>query len=198
VNTTNSTRQEDGAVRKLFSFIVMTLDGYHEGPNQEFDWPNVDDEFYEFSISQLNDIGLLIFGRATYEGMASFWPTELAATAPPEITEFMNSLPKVVVSTRLTSADWNNTTLVTGDVSEAVAKLKEQPGKDIAVFGSSNLTARLLELNLIDELRVMVNPVLLGGGHSLLAGLTGRVALELQRTMTFRSGNVLLCYRPVT
>ncbi|HEY9377420.1 MAG TPA: hypothetical protein VIQ02_10025, partial [Jiangellaceae bacterium] len=63
-------------MRKLFAFITITLDGYHEGPNQEFDWPNVDDEFYEFSISQLNDIGLLVFGRATYEGMAGYWPTE--------------------------------------------------------------------------------------------------------------------------
>jgi dihydrofolate reductase len=185
-------------VRKLFAFITITLDGYHEGPNQEFDWPNVDDEFYEFSISQLNDIGLLVFGRATYEGMAGYWPTESAVADSPEIAEFMNSLPKVVVSTSLTSADWNNTALVTGDVSEAVAKLKEQPGKHIAVFGSSNLTARLLELNLVDELRVMVNPVLLGAGHSVVAGLTSRVKLELHRTTTFRSGNVLLCYRPIT
>jgi dihydrofolate reductase len=194
----HSTRQEDGPVRKLFSFIVMTLDGYHEGPNQEFDWPNVDDEFDEFSLSQLNDIGLLMFGRATYEGMAAFWPTELAATESPEITEFMNSLPKVVFSNSLTSANWSNTTLAVGDLSETVSQLKEQPGKDIAVFGSSNLTVSLLELNLIDELRVMVHPVVLGAGHSMLAGLTSRVTLELQRTMTFRSGNVLLCYRPVT
>ena len=185
-------------MRKLIAFIVMTLDGYHEGPNQEFDWPNVDEEFDEFSVSQLNDIGLLVFGRATYEGMAAFWPTELAAAESPQITEFMNSVPKVVVSNSLRSADWNNTTLVTGDVSQAVAELKNQPGKDIAVFGSSTLTASLLEEDVVDELRVMVNPVLLGAGHSLVAGLTRRVQLELQRSTTFRSGNVLLCYRPIS
>jgi dihydrofolate reductase len=185
-------------VRKLFSFITVTLDGYHEGPNQEFDWPNVDDEFYEFSISQLRDIGLLVFGRATYEGMAAYWPTESAIADSPEIAEFMNSLPKVVVSNSLTTADWNNTTLVTGDLPNALAALKEQPGKDIAVFGSSNLTASLLAQDLVDELRVMVNPVLLGAGHSLLAGLASRVRLELEWTTTFRSGNVLLCYRPVS
>jgi dihydrofolate reductase len=109
----------------------------------------------------------------------------------------MNSLPKVVFSNSLSAADWRNTTLVTGDVSRAVAELKDQPGKDIAVFGSSNLTVSLLAQNLVDELRVMVNPVLLGAGHSLFSGLAKRVQLELQRTMTFRSGNVLLCYRPV-
>jgi dihydrofolate reductase len=185
-------------MRKLFAFIVTTLDGYHEGPNQEFDWPNVDEEFDEFSVSQLNDIGLLVFGRATYEGMAAFWPTESAAAEAPEITEYMNSIPKVVISNSLTAADWSNTTLVTGDVSQAVAELKKQPGRDIAVFGSSTLTASLLEQNLVDELRVMVHPVLLGAGHSLVAGLTRRVQLELQRTATFHSGNVLLCYRPVS
>jgi dihydrofolate reductase len=185
-------------MRKLFAFIVTTLDGYHEGPNREFDWPNVDEEFDEFSVSQLNDIGLLVFGRATYQGMAAFWSTELAAAESREITEFMNSIPKIVISNSLTTADWNNTTLVTGDVPEAVAELKKQQGKDIAVFGSSMLTAGLLEQNLVDELRVMVNPVLLGAGHSLVAGLTRRVQLELRRTTTFRSGNVLLCYRPVS
>jgi dihydrofolate reductase len=185
-------------MRKLFAFIVVTLDGYHEGPNQEFDWPNVDEEFDEFSVSQLNDIGLLVFGRATYEGMAAFWPTELAAAESPEITEFMNAIPKVVISKSLAKAEWNNTMLIKGDVSEAVAALKAHPGKDIAVFGSSTLTASLLDQDLLDELRVMVHPVLLGAGHSLLAGLTSRVKLELQRAMTFRSGNVLLCYRPVS
>jgi dihydrofolate reductase len=184
-------------MRKLFAFIVTTLDGYHEGPNEEFDWPNVDEEFDEFSVSQLNDIGLLVFGRATYEGMAAFWPTEMAAAEAPKITGFMNSIPKVVITNSLTTADWNNTTIVTGDTSDVVAQLKKQPGKDIAVFGSSTLTAGLLEQNLVDELRVMVHPVLLGAGHSLVAGLTHRVQLELQRTTTFHSGNVLLCYRPV-
>jgi dihydrofolate reductase len=185
-------------VRKLFAFIVMTLDGYHAGQHQEFDWPNVDEEFEEFSVRQLNDIGLLVFGRATYEGMAAFWPTELAAAEAAQITEFMNSVPKVVISNSLTTADWNNTTVISGDVSAAVTELRGRPGKDIAVFGSSNLTASLLDQNLVDELRVMVHPVLLGGGHSLLAGLSRRVHLELQRTTTFRSGNVLLCYRPIS
>jgi dihydrofolate reductase len=98
----------------------------------------------------------------------------------------------------LTSADWSNTTVATGNVAEMVTQLKRQPGKDIAVFGSSQLTVSMLKQNLVDELRVMVHPVLLGAGHSLFTGLSSRVQLKLQRTMTFRSGNVLLCYQPVT
>ena len=92
-------------MRKLFSFMVVTLDGYYEGPNGEFDWPNVDAEFNEFSISQLNDIDTLLFGRVTYEGMASYWPTPAALEFDPVIAERMNSIPKVVFSKSIDRGD---------------------------------------------------------------------------------------------
>jgi dihydrofolate reductase len=183
-------------VRKLLSFMVTTLDGYHEGPNHEFDWPNVDEEFYEFAISQLNDIDTLLFGRATYEGMAGYWPSPAAREGDPAVAGFMNAVRKVVFSTTLPSAEWENTTLVSGDAAAAIKELKGQPGKDLAVFGSSRLTVSLLEQGLVDELRVMVMPVLLGAGHSLFSGLKHRVSLKLARTETFSSGNTLLVYRP--
>jgi dihydrofolate reductase len=183
-------------VRKLFSFMVVTLDGYTEGPNGEFDWPNVDDEFNEFAISQLNDIDTLLFGRVTYEGMASYWPTPAAIEGDPAVAGRMNSVPKVVFSTTLDKADWENTTLVKGDVADEISKLKQQPGKNLAVFGSSDFTVSLLEQGLVDELRVMVHPILLGAGKSLFAGLDNRVPLKLQMSTTFSSGNVLLSYRP--
>lgn len=183
-------------MRKLVSFMVVTLDGYTEGPNGEFDWPNVDDEFNEFAISQLEDIDTLLFGRVTYEGMASYWPTPAAIEDDPAVAGRMNSIPKIVFSTRLDKADWENTTLIKGDVAAAVSELKQQPGKYLAVFGSSTLTVSLLDQDLVDELRVVVNPVLLGAGKSLFAGLADRVPLTLQRTTTFSSGNVLLSYRP--
>jgi dihydrofolate reductase len=183
-------------VRKLVSFMAVTLDGYTEGPNGEFDWPNVDDEFNEFAISQLNDIDTLLFGRVTYEGMASYWPTPAAIEDDPAITDMMNSVPKVVFSTTLDRAEWENTTLVRGNVADEISKLKQQPGKDLAVFGSSDFTVSLLEQGLVDELRVMVNPILLGAGKSLFTGLANRVPLKLQTTTTFSSGNVLLSYRP--
>jgi dihydrofolate reductase len=183
-------------MRKLISFMVVTLDGYYEGPNGEFDWPNVDDEFYEFSISQLNDIDTLLFGRVTYEGMANFWPTPAALESDPEVADRMNTIPKIVFSTTLDTADWQNTTLVKENVAETVSKLKREPGKYLAVFGSPNLTVSLLEQGLVDELRVMVNPILLGAGKSLFRTLQDRVPLQLRQTTTFSSGNVLLTYRP--
>jgi dihydrofolate reductase len=184
-------------MRKLLSFMVVTLDGYYEGPEGEFDWPNVDDEFNEFAISQMNDIGTLVFGRATYEGMASYWPTPASLEDDPAIAARMNSIPKVVFSSTLDSADWENSTLVTGNAAEAIAELKQQPGKDLAMFGSPTLTASLIEQGLVDELRVMVHPILLGGGKSLFSTLHRRMPVELERTTVFRSGNVLLHYRPV-
>jgi dihydrofolate reductase len=183
-------------MRKLFSFMVVTLDGYYEGPDGEFDWPNVDDEFFEFSISQLNDIDTLVFGRATYEGMASYWPTPAALEGAPAVADRMNGIRKVVFSSTLDAADWENSTLVKENVADAIGELKQQPGKDLAIFGSPTLTASLIEQGLVDELRVMVQPILLGAGKSLFAALRRRVPVELERTTVFSSGNVLLHYRP--
>jgi dihydrofolate reductase len=185
-------------VRKLLSFMVVTLDGYYEGPNGEFDWPNVDDEFYEFSISQLNDIDTLLFGRVTYEGMASYWPTPEAREFDPVITDRMNGIEKFVFSSTLKEASWQNSTLLTEDPVTAVAKLKSEPGNALALFGSPSLTVSLLEHGLVDELRVMIHPILLGGGKSLFKELSDRVHLKLGTTLVFSSGNVLLTYRPTT
>ena len=183
-------------MRKLISFMVVTLDGYYVGPNGEFDWPNVDDEFNEFAISQLNDIDTLLFGRATYEVMAGFWPTPAAIENDPAIAGLMNDTPKVVFSATLGSADWQNSRLVRRSAGDAISELKQQPGKLLAMFGSPTLTVSLLEEGLVDELRVMVHPILLGAGKSLFTGLKDRVPLTLQTTTTFSSGNVLLSYRP--
>jgi dihydrofolate reductase len=181
-------------VRRLISFIGISLDGYYRGPNGEFDFANVDQEFYDFSNRQDAYIDTLMFGRETYELMAAYWPT--ATEDDPEVIEFMNSVQKVVVSTTLERADWTNTTLVSDNLAAKVKELKERPGKEVAMFGSVRLTASLLELGLVDELRVMVFPILLGNGDSLFSTLNGRVPLELWNTTTFRSGNVLLVYRP--
>lgn len=183
-------------MRKLISFMVVTADGFTEGPEGEFDWPNVDEGFNDFAVSQLHDLGALLFGRVTYEGMASYWPTPMALEDNPVVTGLMNGKPKYVFSQTLSAADWSNTTLVGGDAGKAVAGLKEQDGHDLGVFGSSKLTVSLLEQGLVDELRVMVNPVLLGGGVSLFTGIEQRIPLALLRTTVFPSGNVFLVYRP--
>jgi dihydrofolate reductase len=183
-------------MRNIFLFMMTSLDGYYAGPNGEIDWHNVDEEFNQFAADQLAEVDTLLFGRVTYQGMASWWPTPMAKESDPVIAERMNGIAKLVVSTTLDSADWANTRLIKDDVEGEVARLKRRPGKDIAIFGSSELTVSLLRSGLVDELRIMVAPVVLGGGRSLFATVEDRVGVELLKTRSFRSGNVLLHYRP--
>lgn len=184
-------------MRELFLFMMVSLDGYYEGPDHDISWHNVDEEFNEFAIQQTGAVGSLLFGRKTYELMASYWPTEAAKTDDPIVAGQMNSIPKLVFSGSLKQADWENSTLVNEDPAGVVTKLKEQPGGDLAIFGSSALAASLAGEGLIDEFRIMVNPVVLGSGKSLLEGVRERLQLKLVNTKTFRSGNVLLYYRPI-
>jgi dihydrofolate reductase len=183
-------------MRRILAFLVTTVDGYYEGPDGEFDWPVVDEEFNEFGLAQLDEVDTLLFGRVTYEGMAAYWPTPAAEQDDPRVAARMNSLPKVVVSRTLEQADWANTRVVGDDVAGELTRLKRQPGKDIAIFGSSDLTVRLLGMGLVDELRIMVHPVVLGAGKSVFRTATGRFGLELVEARPFRSGSVLLRYRP--
>jgi dihydrofolate reductase len=175
---------------------MITLNGFFEGPDQDISWHHVDEDFNQFAIEQLNEIGTLLFGRITFQGMASYWPTELAISNDPEVAELMNSLPKVVFSKTLDKAEWNNTRLVSDNAVEEVSKLKQGPGKDIAIFGSSNLAVTLTDRGLIDEYRVIVNPVFLGNGTPLLKGIKEKLNLKLLRSRMFKSGNVLLYYVP--
>jgi dihydrofolate reductase len=184
-------------MRKILAFEVTTLDGYYEGPNGEFDWPVVDAEFEQFATEQLDEVDALLFGRVTYEGMASYWPTPMAKEQnDPRITAKMNGLPKLVASRTLDRADWAETRILRGDLAAEVASLKEQPGRGIAIFGSPALVVSLLKMGLVDEVRVMVNPVVLGAGKSLFRTADERIALKLLGTRRFASGNVLLTYEP--
>ncbi len=183
-------------MRKLFLFMMTSLDGYFEGPDHDISWHNVDAEFNEFAIQQTSEVDMLLFGRKTYEMMAGYWPTEAAKRDDPIVADLMNSLPKIVFSRTLDKVEWNNSRLVKENMEEEVTQLKQQPGKDIAIFGSSDLTVALTHMGLVDEYRIMVAPVALGNGKSLFKGLNGKVNLELLNTRTFRSGNVLLYYRP--
>lgn len=182
-------------MRKIFAFLMVTADGYHETDAGELFWHNVDEEFHQFAVAQLDEADTLLFGRKTYLHMAAFWPAPAANEALPETAARMNGYDKVVVSRTLTSADWAPATLISNDVDAQLAKLKEQPGRDIALIGSSELAGSLVGTGLIDELRLMVNPVVIGSGHPVLAG-AGRAELELARVRQFASGNVLLTYRP--
>lgn len=183
-------------MRKVVCFLMSSLDGYDEGTSPwSLDWHNVDEEFNEFAAQQLDASGELVFGRVTYAGMAGYWPSQGALRDDPEIAARMNGKPKIVFSQTLDELEpeWENTRLLR-DVRE-LTRLKKQPGNDLLILGSAVLTTRLMELGLLDELRIIVNPVILGAGRSLFETARKRLNLTLLSTREFRSGNVLLTYQ---
>ena len=185
-------------MRKLIMWNIITLDGYFEG-NQNWDLPfhNViwGEELEKLSLEQLNSADYLVFGRVTYLGMAAYWTSEEARnSAESEIATLMNSVPKIVISNTLESADWNNTTLIKENASEEIRKLKEQSGKDMYVFGSANLSETFINDNLYDEYRIGIAPVILGSGRPLFSkGLTPQ-NLTLISTQPLLNGGVVLRY----
>jgi dihydrofolate reductase len=181
-------------MRKLFLFMLVSVDGYFEGPNHDISWHNVDAEFNAFAAEQLGEIGMLVFGHTTYDLMASYWPTAKGIADDGTIAKLMNDMPKIAVSHQPFKADWSNTTVISENVGEAIKALKNQPGKDMAIFGSNNLCVSLMEEGLVDEFRIMVNPVALGKGNSLFTGLSKKVSLSLVRTRAFGSGNIAHYY----
>ncbi len=183
-------------MRTLASFIFTSLDGFYEGPNGELDWPVVDDEFRDIAVRQLDEADLLGFGRATYEHMAAYWPTEQAKANDPAIASRMNDKEKLVFSTTLTAATWTGTTVVRGEATEQIPTIKAASDKELLVIGSAHLTAKLAQAGILDELRVMVCPIVLGRGRSLFEDLRDRISLTLLRVRQLVSGNLLLTYRP--
>jgi dihydrofolate reductase len=178
-------------MRKLFAQIHVSVDGYFEGPDQQLDWFVLDDAFFAYVEEMLGSIGGILLGRTTYEGFAAHWPRSTQDEAPA-----MNALPKFVASTTLTEATWSNTTIIAGDVPAAVARMKQEPGGDLALIGSSHLAATLAAHGLIDEYRFFVVPVLLGRGKRVLDGLPERLALTLQQSRVLPSGVVVQYYTP--
>jgi len=179
-------------MKKLYFFMMITANGFYERGPWEIDWHHTDEEFNDFAIAQLDQMDTLVFGRKTYEGMAAYWPTPEPIASDPIVAGKMNGLAKVVVSRTLPRADWNNTRVVREP--EAIAALKREPGKDALLIGSSDLAVSLGALGLIDEYRIMVNPIALPAGKPVLQGLTADLDLKLLRTREFKNGNVLLAY----
>jgi dihydrofolate reductase len=181
-------------MRKVFLFMMTTLDGYFEGPNHDITWHNAGgEEFSNFANNQLDEVDTLVFGRRTYELMADFWPSEEAIEIEPGTAARMTSLKKVVFSYTPMKTDWQNVESST-DVVTKMKELKNAPGKDIAVLASSNLCLTLLKEGLLDEIRVMINPLVIGKGTPLFDGTDKLRQFILKDTRTFKSGNVLLTY----
>jgi dihydrofolate reductase len=176
----------------LIMWNLMTLDGFVEGPNRDISWHDDvwGEELEQLSTEQLNAAGGLLFGRVTYELMASHWPK---AAGP--VADFMNALPKYVFSRTLTQSSWNNTRMFAGDVADTVTRLKHEAPKDIFLFGSADLASHLIPHGLIDEFRIALNPILLGGGTPLFKpGERARLKLLDSRPMS--TGIVILRYAP--
>ena len=181
-------------MRKLIMWNMVTLDGFFEGRKPwEIDWHELawGEELEQMSIEQTGSADLLLFGRRTYEGMAQYWPT-----ATEQVADIMNSISKVVFSGTLDKADWNNTRLVKSKAEEEVARLKQQPGQDMLIFGSADLSATLMRHSLIDEFRLGVVPVVLGGGNPLFKPIPDRLPMKLLEARPLKSGCVILRYEP--
>jgi dihydrofolate reductase len=178
-------------MRKLFWQMSVTLDGFMEGPNRELDHTaGVEDaEFGRYATEMLNSIDAMLLGRKTYQLFEGYWPS---ATGPD--AERMNELAKVVFSRTLEKVEWNNSRLLRENVAEEVARLKEEPGKDLALFGSAELASTLIAEGLIDEYRIFLTPYVLGGGMPMFKGISDGMALRLLNATTWSSGTVALFY----
>lgn len=177
---------------------MVSLDGYIEGPNRELDWAIVDEELHTYINDQQRTLGAYLYGRRTYELMAGFWPTADKDPSTPaflvEFAQLWKQMPKVVFSKTLDTVQWNSR-LARDDVAGEIAKLKAQPGQDLAIGGAA-LAASCMRLGLIDEYQLFVQPVVLGGGTPMFPPLDDRIDLRLVEARTFRSGVVLLRYLP--
>lgn len=180
-------------MRNVIMWNMVTLDGFFEGSKpwdinfHEYVWG---EELERFSLDQMASGDTILFGRKTYEGMASYWPS-----ATGQVADIMNGISKIVFSSTLNQATWNNTRLVKGAAEDEVARLKQQDGKDILLFGSADLCAGLLRRGLFDEVRLALVPVLLGAGNPLFkSGEETRMTLLEARPLS--TGCVILRYRP--
>jgi len=185
-------------MRRVTVFNLMTLDGYIAGQGGDISWHNVDEEFQELANAASNSGNTLLFGRVTYELMASFWPTPEAIRTDPIVAAGMNKSEKIVFSRTLQKADWNNTRLVKDDMLAEVRSLKQQSGKDLTILGSGSIVSQLAQEGLIDEYQVLLNPVVIGKGKTMFDGMREKLTLKLVKTRIFKNGNILLSYEPAT
>ena len=182
---------------RLLVFNSISVDGYFVDQRGDMSWAhNNSAEFDAFVEGNAKGGGMLLFGRKTYDLMASFWPTPMAARAYPVVAERMNNLPKVVFSRTMDKPSWNNTKLVKGDIASEVRALKERSAQGMVVMGSGSIVSQLASEGLIDEFQFVVVPVVLGKGRTMFEGVSNKLSLTLTQTRTFDNGNVFLCYEP--
>ena len=179
---------------KLIQWNMLSLDGYFEGAKSwdvEWFFPFFNKELEQFSLEQLREADALLFGRVTYEGMATHWKT-----ATGEVATFMNRLPKFVTSTTLETAEWSNSKLIKGNVVAEVRALKKLGDGSIFVFGSGKLCAALFAAGLFDEVRVCILPIVIGRGATLFGRDLKQTQMKLLEARPLSNGCVILRYEP--
>lgn len=180
---------------RLMAFEQVSLDGFFVDAKGDMGWAHKQDpEWNEFTTQNASGGGALLFGRVTYEMMAGFWPTAPARETMPAVAEGMNSLPKVVFSRTLKDASWQNTRLVNGDMVAEVRRMKKESGPDMVILGSGSVVSQLADAGLIDELQIVVNPIVLGRGRTLFQTVTRRIPMKRTSVRSFGNGNVVLSY----
>jgi len=182
-------------MRKLNVFNNVSLDGYIADSKGDMRWAaRQDPQWSEFVRGNSQGDSVLVFGRTTYDHMASFWPTPAAAQMMPVVAKKMNNASKIVFSRRMDQAAWENTTLIKSDLVEAVRKLKSEAGPDMVILGSASIVRQLTAARLIDGYQLAVIPVILGSGLGMFTGLEGQCELLLDKTRSFDNGNVVMWY----
>jgi len=184
-------------MRKVIYSMSVSLDGFIETPKREIDWVIVDEELHTFFNDQARDMGAFLYGRRMYELMVDYWPTADAEPSNPayviEYSRIWKDMPKIVFSKTLNRVGWNSR-LVRDDIAGEISKLKAQPGRDLQL-GGPTLAATFIQLDLVDEYQLFVNPILLGGGTPFFPALNKPINLRLIETRTFGSGVVYLRYQ---
>lgn len=180
---------------QLSAFVFTTLNGYLNDLQGDISWHRHGAEENEFASNSMASNNTLLFGRKTYQLMASYWPTPMALANDPLVAEGMNSANKIVFSNTLEVAEWQGTSIIKGDIIQQVKALKNSATNDMTLLGSGSILALFAEHGLIDELNVMIDPVAIGAGSTLFAGIKQQMNLELVNTKTMKSGVVLLNYK---
>jgi len=186
-------RTKEVFVRRVIATELVSVDGIMESP-EEWAFPYTNDEMEQANATGMAASDAMLLGRVTYEALAAYWPNQPGGTP---MVDYINSVPKFVVSRTLEEPlEWNNSTLIEGNVAEQIAELKRQPGKDIGIVGSGTLVRLLLQDDLLDELRLMVYPIVMGSGKRLFEEGGDQKALKLVDSKTFGTGVLYLIYQP--
>lgn len=177
----------------MFNFI--SLNGFYKGSTGDISWHKHGKEENEFSADNLKQEAILIFGRITYEMMVSYWPSSFAMENDPATASGMNKAEKILISSSMKKANWNNTSVINDNFIEELRKLKQSPGKDMVILGSGSIVTQCAEAGIIDEYQIMIDPVAIGGGTPIFNDIKHALELKLIKSRVFNSGTVLLTYQ---